>query len=328
MTLNDDATMLQYLDGPAASPPSADGAEVHVTAIGGDRVPLYEAGVAGTARVSTNGSITAHPCDGYASSGASCSAGFGFNRVPHWVSAYAATDKPAPKALELNWTAKGTVRLKFKQPIDLQASAAVDLRIALDPKSDPAAFEVRAIDANGGSATLGTRTVFPMPGRKRIGKVWARSLRAPLRDAVGFDRTQVVALQLVALRGTGHGFLLDAMGVGKHLLAMPARRPARADVATIEVPEGDTPGQHVQVPVTLDPAPPAGARVWVEVAGITATSGYMQTIAPGATSFDVTVTWDGDTVAFGDQFVGIAVFGLANITTRQYLGGVWIRDDD
>ena len=54
----------------------------------------------------------------------------------------------------------------------------------------------------------------------------------------------------------------------------------------------------------------------------------MQTIAPGATSFFVTVTYDGDTQPFGDRFIGIAIFGLANVTTGQYLGGVRIHDDD
>jgi hypothetical protein len=71
LAIDDDKTMRQFLDGPAASPPSAKGAKVHVTAIGGDRVPIYEAGVKGTAKVTTKGSITAETCDGYAFPGPS-----------------------------------------------------------------------------------------------------------------------------------------------------------------------------------------------------------------------------------------------------------------
>ena len=330
LALENDPSMREYLDSPAPSPPSAGGAEVHVTAIGADRSPIYEAGTHATAKVTATGLVHAGICLGYSFTlPTSCSTGFLWNGTPHWIAPYTAIDKPAPKALELTWTGAGTVRLQLAKSVDLHADSSIDLRVALDPRTDPTEFGVRAVDADGNVATLpDSGTVVPMPGGKRIGKVWARDLRASLTGVTGIDETRIVAVELVTPGASGHGFLLDAMAVRDRLPKVPATGATRADVATVDVIEGNTPGQHVEVPVTLDPAPAHGGRVWVEIAGLDATVGHVQTIAPGATSFFVTVTYDGDTQPFGDRFIGIAIFGLSNVTTGQYLGGVRIHDDD
>ena len=340
--IDGDRAMLDYLDGATPAPPSALGADVKVTALGADRMALYKPGKLGSIRAS--GAMNARVCDGYSLTGGRICVASRPNTLavhPHWLESYVAPELASPRALALEWNARGTARIALPRAADLRGRN-VDVRIAIDPVSGPARLAVRLIDSQGRfRVASGDSELQPLPGRDRVGKVWAQRLRVRVPKGVvpkgiapkgnesdGFDASRVVAIELVGEAPAARAYVLDVMAVGHRVLAVPDVAVPRVSVATLRVEEGDTPGQKYNVPITVDGDVTRNGSVWVTVLGIDGYRSYSQKVVPGATRFDIPVTFDGDDVPFGDRFIGVSVVAESNVVTSAYLGGIYVQDDE
>jgi hypothetical protein len=76
---------------------------------------------------------------------------------------------PAPPVLKVAWRANGRVTLPFDAPTDLRSSQNLDIRVIVDPTSEPADLKARITDSTG-------RTVDVVPELPRL---------APLPGATG-----------------------------------------------------------------------------------------------------------------------------------------------
>ncbi len=328
-TIDGERSMLDYLDGAKPAPPSALGAVVTTAALGMDRVALFQPGKLGSFRAS--GEIRARLCDGYSlTGGRTCVASRPFTRAvhPHWLESFTAPELASPQALALELHSRGTVRFPLVGTSNLRGRS-VDFRIAIDPVSGPARFAVRFIDAQGRVAVGTSDSVLePLPGRDRVGKVWAQRLRARVPSSGAFDASRVVAVELVGDGRSARAYVLDVMSRGRRDIAMPEEVVPRVNVATLRVDEGDSPGQTYNVPITVDGAVTRDGSVWVTVVGIEGYRSYSLPVTPGATRFDIPVTFDGDDVPFGDRFIGVSVVAESNVVTGAYLGGLFVIDDE
>jgi len=332
LAVNDDPSMLNLLDGPAPAPPSALGAQVLTSALGGDRTPLYEPDLIGEVSMPTD--MTAQICtplfpsvDGIPS----CTSFESLLYAPHWSQTnmlYSRYERP--RALRLEWSGEGgTTRIDFDRPMDLRRFDRIDARFIIDQYDALLTLAVRLIDAKGHSADLMAEPIQQLPGGQ-YRRLWGQAVSVGLADLTGLTLSQIVAIELVFPASEGSGYLLDVMAVRNRLPKSVGPPIAKLDVPEIVVAEGNGPNTAtLTVPITGTVR--NEGLVWVEVRNISSfeSEGFFRSIRPSDEFLEIPVSWVGD--EFYSPFSNLFYISLVqhrDVLTRDYVGTVTIMEDD
>jgi hypothetical protein len=332
-----DNRVLSMFDGSSVRVPSAGGADVRSTAVGGRRrlVPIRE-----DVTVLASGPISARICDGQSSGPERvCGAGLPQARTPHWPVGDQPPYRPGQPALEVSWTgAAGSATVQLGEPLDLSRSTSVDARVIVSTATPRVRLGLRLQDADGASVVLEPRDqgrLRALPGRDPLGKLLAQTLRTPLTGVAEVDLSRITGIGLVSRSVQGRIWLLDVAG----------RRPGLAPVSTSSVPivrlvdvnepEGSaTDPQHVTLTVRTRGELTEPTRVLVRavepVEGrlLRRTSVLLQ---PGEPTATFTVPYERDD---SDDFPATSSFNAfvfstsGAVATGDYAARVTIRDDD
>ncbi len=317
LALRRDRSALTMLDMPANDSPT----ETEATAIGGDRLGLWRA--TAQSEPLTLDNLSVDFCQGNQPRPfEQCNP-----RPPHWPSF---ESSPGLSAYHLTWQAAGQARFEFRRPIDLRRREHLDLRIAPGTRATPSTVRLRLIDVHGGIGDLATQPtrLGASPGPESVRKAWARTVRGDLGSVAGIDLRRIAAVEL-ALDGQGDGYVFDLAAAGSRLNAPEPSFLPLLDVDLIDTDEGDQPNQLIRVPVRISgeitsPLRYAfsidseeGNRLWRTL-----------TLQPGTTSFTLPVRFNGDDIPTSDRTLFVTAYALRNGYTRNYLGGVRIKDNE
>jgi erythromycin esterase-like protein len=347
LALRREAAMLPFLDGSKVKPASIGRAEVSVSPVGGasslryrpedDGVPEFLGGMRGRECL---GYVSMHDPD----PDEPCAVSVEEAATPHWQPMPRADTRPAPMALELTWDEpSGVVRFPLgtqRRGVDLSRERTLDLRVANDPATPPAALQVRLHDTAGRSAVLGTdlEAIEGWPGTDLLDRIQARTLRADLRTASTVDLRRVTAVDLVATGGPGRVWVLDLTSARSEVTAPEPLALPRVSVATVQAPEGAA-GEvtTVDVEIRVEGRVQTPATVWAQFApvagseeafGVELRNGAKGIVATVPTSFFGDDLWD--PFADDDLLDGgrITIASLAGALTADYLGGVTTIEDE
>lgn len=342
LAVNDDSSMLHFLDGPEPAPPSASGAQVWTTAIGGDRIPLYEPDIIGEATSFDMTECTiCSPLDPPPVDLPVCASSEELRLAPHWspdISPYSARYE-RPRALQLAWGEDGgTMRIDLDRPVDLRRFDRLDARFVIDRYANELSLTVRLIDTMGRWTDLESFPIQPLPGGEEFRRLWGQALSVELEGLTALHMSQITAIELVFPEQQGSGYLLDVMAV-RDRLPEPVGPPiARLDVPDIEVEEGSGPGTAtLTVPIT-GPVRHEGL-VWIEVResnpipddffAPSLQGSYFLSIGPGDDHLEIPVSWEGDEEYNpGSKGLSVSVTQHRNVLTSDCLGIVTVLEDD
>lgn len=334
--LEDEGGVLGLLDGPEPTPASALGATARTTAIGGNRMPLYEPGLLGD--VSTTGDMTASICtplDPPSVSLLVCTPPDSIGLAPHWrqnLFQWGLERYELPRALRLAWSdEEGATRIDLDRPVNLHRFDRLDVRFIIDQFDGPLEWQVRVIDKQGNSALVSAAPIEPLPGDS-YRRLWAQSVSVNLENIKGVNPSRIVALEFVAPGRQGSGFVLDIMARGSTLKEPVGPSLARLNVPDVFVPEGDGPSSTtISVPITGN-VQQAGL-VWVEIFEFFGgRTGSFREITPPDDTLEIPISWVGD-----DSYTGyipglpnfiISVKPHRNALTGDYIGSVFLIEDD
>jgi erythromycin esterase-like protein len=356
LALRREAAMLPFLDGTKVKPASIGRAEVSVSPVGGASTLRYRPEDDGTPQFLAG--MTGRECPGYVpwydrepdgEVASSCAEGVLALPSPHWLPMDGADTRPAPTALELTWDeASAVVRFPLGTPrrgVDLSRDRTLDLRVANDPTVPPAALQVRLHDAAGRSGVLSTdlEVIEGWPATDFLGdRIQARTLRADLRTAGKVDLRRVTAVDLVAIEGPGHVWVLDLTSARPDVTAPRPLALPRVSVATVEAPEGGA-GEvtTVDVVVRVEGRVRNPATVWAQFASMGGSqdpvvNGFGIELPKGATGVvaSVPISFVGDDLwdpSAGQRLLDGGLIILASVTgalTVDYLGGVTTIEDE
>lgn len=338
LLIDGDERLLPMYDGSKVQVPSAGGADIRTTALGGRR-HLVRPGHNASAVAAGAGQAVL--CIGRSEGRPErlCGRQFPSWRTPHWPGAYRGEVVPADRALEFAWEAAGASGgLALTTPGNFTRAASLFARVVMDPSRGPARLDVRIEDAAGRSVVLTPRRhgrLRPLPGRNPLGKLWAQTLQVSLADVGDVDLAQVQRIDLVARSQSGRLWLLDLAGRRPGLAPLPDRQAARVDLGRVTVDEGDGSSDGVmQVPVTVRGVLTRPARLSVQVVDFTAESGelpppYVLRLAPGQQQASIPVSYERDDLDDYDSTeYSVVAFPVRGAMTGDYLGVGRVRDDD
>lgn len=324
-----DAAAEPLLDGTPVRAASAGRALVRAHALGGRRTPVLvpEPGVRTASRGTTRTAVCRQLDDG---TPRACTPRGIYGRAPHHVPLVGLAEEPSRSSVSVAWrTPRGSASVALPRPVSLRGARALELRVAVPPRSAQARFAVRLVDTAGRTAVLPGRSTAleGLPGGEQSGKYWAQPVRLPL-PASGVDLGAVARLEVVPRSGTGHLEVLDAWGWSPGTPASSVRLP-RLDVVTARVPEGRT--RHpVTLPVRVTDTPSA-QRAWVAEfdpeTGLASSS--TRTVAPGSGGFDLSFQVEGDEVDSPDRVAALVfVKPLGGLVAGDWTGSLTVLDDD
>ncbi|MGN0065601.1 MAG: hypothetical protein ACI379_15290 [Nocardioides sp.] len=252
------------------------------------------------------------------------------NIAPHWV--WPGEAAPAPRqGVAFGWTAAGQEgRLSLAAPLDL-SDRDLELRTVVDQRYARAGLKVRLTDASGASALLTPvgGGMLPRVPRGLQGAWWAQTLTVD-PSAAAVDLTQVTGITLVSTTATGGVVLLDASAAPDALAAVPDERAAQVSFGTVEVEEGDGPGQvSASVPVTVNGTLTSAAKVRVATFSDDRDVTWRTlTLAPGQTSATIDFTYTADNRYGFDRRFGVAGYVDQGVVTDGYVGELLVTEDD
>jgi len=330
---DEDAATL--LDGSNVRAPSATPAVVKTHALGAARDVILRPGL--DTGVTPTGML-ARPCRGSLATdfGSTSECGIQFNntRLPHWLGMYGADGAPIGNSIDLFWQRTGgQARIRLDALSDLSDAAAIELRVAVDPKLGEGHFKLRLVDAKGLVRTLpGTARLSPLPGVVvPLGKVWAQTARFPIAGVPGLDRSAIVALEVVPANPRGHIWLLDASAWRPGLAPVSRQVLPQVSIADYEVREADGP-RPIDVPLEIEGAITDRATLWLEVSGgpgYAPSAGKRVTLEPGKDAYSVRLIVPGDRTFFPDNRpFTLVIKALHGVTTGRYMAAVTVLEDD
>ena len=327
LTSNRDAYRL--LDGSGVRARSQGRADVRTAALGARRVALLRPSER-LGRVSARG-LTARVCAGYGRH--RCAPRVEDNAKPHWLMPL--NTPPSPRALELTWSsAGGSATVRLRRPVDLRTATDLDLRVAVDPKSPPAALGVSIVDEAGRILELGAPAarLAALPGGPGLSKLWGQILRARIpRSTTGVALGRVRAIVLTPRSGSGHVYVLDADGRAPGRDRRPQTAVPRIDAETIAVPEGGPGTRTVNVHLHVTGAVRRGARIWLQRSDTSTgtTENRAIVIAPGTRDVDVPFDVAGDSAYNPSPASGfVLITAERDVTVGAYSGGLKVAEDD
>jgi hypothetical protein len=258
---------------------------------------------------------------------------FDWDTTPHWQPRYYETTRPAPQAMELNWTNHGA-EAHFAVPADftnLTSLDWVDVRVANDPNLDGARLKLLVVDKSGRNATLVTSlsTVDGWPGTWPLDRVHARTLRGSLASVQSkVDLNNIVAVVLVAHSPNGRVWVIDVAASQARIQQPVVLNLPVISVENVFVQEGD--GMNtVNLKITADQPLKSPGSIWVQTSY---DEGYQIDIAAGSTTVvaNFSYSWIGDNFYSDGSFESesVAVGAVGGVVTGNYIGGVIVVEDD
>ncbi len=320
LALDRDRRTLELLDGPASAPASADHAMVRATAIGGDRVTWWKS----TRRSTPVGQgVDIEYCRGQLPRRFDqCNPG-----SPHWPGF---VEIPTLSTHRLSWTRSGRVTFDLDRAADLREARRLDVRVALSPDTSPTALRLRLIDHNDNRREIAVHPT-PLssgPGPIGVRKAWARALRADLHGLRGIDLGAITAVELITTT-SGEAYVFDIAAVGKRVPRVEPIFLPLLDIGTVEIDEGDEPGQVAHVPVRVRGRIDRPVRYTLSVPDQDYNMTWRTvTFEPGTTEISIPIAWDGDHEPWGNTHLFITGYAHTGGLTRWYQGGLRIIDDE
>jgi hypothetical protein len=328
--VKNDPDALALLDGSNLRPASIGDADLKVTALGANRTPFLT-----FSQHTDIHSVDAFAliCRGYRVSRGqpTCAPRLNQWSQPHFLPMYDAYDAPPTNALRMRWRqrdAKVTVALPTRA--DLSRSSTLDLRVAVQPGSSRARFDVVIGDGSGQVARLGSQTLKALPGERGLSRLWAQTVRLRLPQGSPLDLSDIAWIRLVGDSREGRIVVLDGFGRTPGISDAPRPTLPRVDVRDVTVKEGDG-GEHYEQ-IVLDVTGPVvgGERFYVQSSnrrGVDAISSVFR-LTPGQTTVTVPFAVSGDKRDDYQMRSWVTVKAVRGIVTGHYSGVVTTRDDD
>ncbi|GHH60810.1 hypothetical protein GCM10017774_85820 [Lentzea cavernae] len=314
--LGRDESVLPLLDGSGVRAPSADPARVLSHAVGADREPFVvpdgATAASGSARVCLQTSRDA---------AVACSTA----RSPHFVGFRGAVAQPERLSVALKWSAAGQAGVVTPaEPVSLNGSRELALRLAVPPNAAAAGFGVAVTDHSGQKHPLGSVSVAGLPGSDRTASVWAQEVRVPLPS--GVDR--VASLELVPESASGEAWLIDAHGWDGGLVPVLPTNLARVDAVVTAVDEGNSGTQTHNVVVTATGGGTRVIRLFYNDQATNQPTTRLVTLKPGEDRAEVPVTYTGNTRWSADVRYAVSVQAISNAVVGSATGALLVRNDD
>jgi hypothetical protein len=323
--LSNSRSAVSLLDGSKVRAASAGPATVLVQALGGSRQALLSDPT--SAALSTAKGLAATVCAGFTPDGTDQCLTDGSGASPHWLRG----DIPSTNALRVGWTKTGgTATVSLPATLDVSHQRYLDARIVADASHPRSGLSLVLTDSAGRSAAVDAGSVVPLPGSIDTRKLWATTVRVPLRSFTGIDQTHLRTLGFRATSSSGLLYVLDAFAAEPGQIAglINPRTLPRFDVTSpdISLPPDD---QLHDIAVTLSVAHRVRvpAQLWVVVqGGAQAPGGNPEvtslTVAPGSHNAVVHVQVRSSSVfsSYPDRVL-VAVYARKDAVVGKYVGG-------